>query len=426
MTDYSLDSKFAKKLDEDILEFVQQGVNYSDEEKFNEIALREFELQFNANEPYKQFCLEKRVVPGSIDKWVDIPPIPSQAFKELIIASFPLEKTALAYTTGGTSSPNRRGRIYRDERAVELVYEANGLVTKSYLFPDVDKMKILLMVPSPQMVPSMGMAVGLEQVRVRFGTTDSAYLISFRGLDAKTLLNSLKRAEKTGEPIALIGATTGFIYFLNACEKEGVRFNLSKGSRICDGGGYMGRFGEITREEYYYKCEKMLGIPYEYCVNTLGMGECSTNYFDNVLRDNYLGVRFSERYKVAPPWTRTIVVDTETFERLPRGEIGLLCHYDIVNRAMVFAVQTDNLGYETEKGFEIIGRAKPAKGKISKVPSGEPVGHAGGPPGKLARRISSYIINRQMSAQVKALAEALKKERKAGVREEKDGQEERN
>ncbi len=93
------------------------------------------------------------------------------------------------------------------------------------------------------------------------------------------------------------------------------------------------------------------------------MGESSTNYFDNVLRDHYLDVRSSERFKVVLPWTRTIVVDTETFERLPEGEIGLLCHYDIVNRPMIFAVQTDNLGYKTEKGFEIVGRASWEDGK---------------------------------------------------------------
>lgn len=410
MTDYSLNSSFVKQLDKDILEFVKQGVDSSDEDGFNRIALREFELQFNTNDSYKEFCSEKRVTPGSINYWLDIPAVPSEAFKDLIMTSFPLERATQMSCTGGTTNSKRRGKIFRDKGAVELVTAANVLATRFYLFPDVEKIKILLMVPSPKMVPTMGMATGLEEARKQFGTPGSVYLISPKGLDVKALISAFKQAEESRKPVALIGATSGFIYFFNACQREKVRFSLPPGSRICDGGGYRGRFGRCSREEYYKRCEEILGIPYEYCVNTLGMGECSTNYFDNVLRDKFRGIKVSERYKVELPWTRTTVVDTETFKKLPKGEIGLLCHYDIVNRPLIFAVQTDNLGYETEKGFEIVGRAKPAKGKILKVASGEPVGQVG-PPGKTARKISSYVINRQMSSQVKAYAEKQKKER---------------
>lgn len=413
MANYSLGSEFIEKLDEDILEFIQRGLDNSDEDRFNETALREFELQFNTNLAYKEFCLEKKINPESISHWLDIPAVPSEAFKELIMTTFPLEKATQIICTGGTTNPSRRGKVFRDPGAVKLINAANGLATRSFLFPDVERIKILLMVPSPQMVPTMGMATGLEEARKQFGTTDSTYLISSKGLNTKTLLSALEEAEDGGKPIALIGATSGFIYFFNACQRERVAFKLAAGSRICDGGGYRGRFGECSREEYYERCEEVLGVPYEYCVNTLGMGESSTNYFDNVLRGSYLGIKLSERYKVALPWTRTMVIDTETFERLPEGEIGLLCHYDIVNRPMMFAVQTDNLGYETAKGFEIVGRAKPAKGKISKVPSGEPVGQVG-PPGKLARKISSYVINRQMSSQIKSYAEKEKRRRAKG------------
>lgn len=65
-----------------------------------------------------------------------------------------------------------------------------------------------------------------------------------------------------------------------------------------------------------------------------------------------------------PPWTRTGVVGIDTFERLPYGETGLLQHYDLVNRSMVIAVQTDNLGFETENGFEIVGRWKKQRGNM--------------------------------------------------------------
>lgn len=361
--DYSLESDFVKQLDRDILEYVLRGMDYTGERRFNELALREFELQYHTVEPYREYCKKKGATPQTVEEWQQIPAVPSAAFKKFIMASFPVEKAEHAYFTSGTTDPSRKGSILRDKGAVDLINAANGLLTRKYVFPDIERMKILLMVPSPQMAPGIGIAIGLDRVRKEFGTTESAYLISHFGLNLELLLRSLVDAEHTGEPIAIIGSTVGFVYFLNACEKEGVTFRLPPGSRICDGGGYLGQFGECTREELYEKCSRILGVPEHYCINVLGMGEISTNFFDNVLDDHFTGKRRG-RFKVIPPWTRTGVVDINTFQRLPAGETGLLRHYDLVNRSMVIAVQTDNLGFETESGFEIVGRWKKQQGKM--------------------------------------------------------------
>ncbi|MDO9517827.1 MAG: hypothetical protein Q7J10_07240 [Methanosarcinaceae archaeon] len=387
MTDYSLESPFVQQLDADIVDFIHKGIDLSDEINFNKLAVAEFEYQFNVNDIYREYCTRKNVTPESISSWDEIPAVPSQAFKEHIIASFPLEKTELSYMTGGTTT-KKRAKIFRDKSAVELIFEANKQCTRSFLFPDVEKMKILFMVPSPKIAPTMGMAVGLEQVRRNFGTEDSEFLITPRGLNIDLLFRSLRGAEDSGEPIALIGATSGFVYFFNACEKEGISFELPKGSRISDGGGYSGKFGECSRNEYHQKCEQILGIPQNHCVNTYGTGESSTNYFDNVLQ-NHVSSKDEPRFKISPPWTRTIAVDTKTFERLPEGEIGLLRHCDLANRAMVIKVQTDNLGYETKNGFEIIGRAGVKEGEIKTTPIDNMVGQMA--EHRMGRFIDSFL-----------------------------------
>lgn len=391
MTDYSLESEFVKQLDQDILGFIRQGLENRDEERFTELALREFELQYHTIEPYREYCINKGVSPETVTDWEQIPAVPSLAFKKFILASFPVDKAEHAYFTSGTSNPAIKGKIFRDAGAVRLIKEVNGLLTRSYLFPDVERMKILLMVPSPKMVRNMGMAIGLEEVRKRFGTPESRYLISFRGLNVKALLEALKKSESSGEPVALIGATSGFIYFFKACEKDGVLFKLPEGSRICDGGGYLGQFGECTKQEYFAKCKKVLGIKENFCVNVLGMGETSTNYFDNVLR-NSIARKEVPRCKEAPPWTRTIVVDTKDFNKVPMGEIGLLRHYDLSNRAMVFAVQTDNLGFETEYGFEIIGRWNKELGAV-----GIDYSATGHPGGKIVTQMTDFLMRRSLS-----------------------------
>ncbi len=392
MTDYSLESGFVKKLDQDILEFIHRGLENRDEERFTELAMREFELQYHTIEPYRKYCENKGVSPESATNWEHIPAVPTMAFKKFVLASFPVEKAEHAYFTSGTSNPAIKGKIFRDAGAVRLIKEANGLLTHSCLFPDVERMKILLMVPSPKMVRNMGMAIGLEEVRKRFGSPDSRYLISPLGLNLKALLTGLKKSESSGEPIALIGATSGFIYFFKACEKDGVSFKLPEGSRICDGGGYLGQFGECTKRAYFAKCEKVLGIKENFCVNVLGMGETGTNYFDNVLRYFMARKETVPRCKEFPPWTRTIVVDTKEFKPVSRGEIGLLRHYDLINRAMVFAVQTDNLGFETEYGFEIIGRWDKKLGAV-----GIDCSATGHPGGKIVTQMTDFLMRRSLS-----------------------------
>jgi anaerobic magnesium-protoporphyrin IX monomethyl ester cyclase len=131
--------------------------------------------------------------------------VPSRAFKDFILATFPVQKAEHAYFTSGTTDPSRKGKIYRDKGAVNLINTANGLLTREYVFPDLDRMKILLMTPSPRMAPGIGMAIGLERVRTEFGTMGTTYLITPLGLNVELLLKSLIKSERTGEPFALIG-----------------------------------------------------------------------------------------------------------------------------------------------------------------------------------------------------------------------------
>jgi hypothetical protein len=123
------------------------------------------------------------------------------------------------------------------------------------------------------------------------------------------------------------------------------------------------------------------------------MGESSTNYFDNVLRNSITTGKNLPRNKEIPPWTRTVVVDTKEFNGVPQGEIGLLRHYDLVNRAMVFAVQTDNLGYRTDEGFEIIGRWDKQRGAVGVDPDAR--GHPGG---KIVTQLTDLLMRRGLSS----------------------------
>ena len=361
---------------------IDAGVD-ADAAPFDALALDLFSWQYAHNTPYRQFCDAKRASPDTVDHWSQIPAFPTESFKTDLVTSFPAEQAVMAQLTSGTTA-NQRGRIFRDEVGKELVFAANRVMTGAWLFPDFaagQRCRILILAPSPQMAPSMGMAIGMEQTRVHFGTPDSRFLLEHSGLDIKGLVAALAESEASGVPVAMIGSTSAFVFFMQACRKKALRFALPAGSRIGDGGGYRGRFGELTQEDYFALAAEVLGIPATHCVNVLGMAETATNYFDSVLRDAVLPsstFASGKRLRFPPPWARTQAVDLASLEPLPHGEIGLLRHFDVANLPTVIAVQTDNLGYtDATGGFQIVGRAKLENGKVAALPSEKVVGPMG-------------------------------------------------
>lgn len=374
-----------------IIALIERGPD-GDAAAFDALALEVFAHQWEHNAPYRTYCDALGISPSAVRTWRDMPTYPTDAFKNEVVTSFPADAAVHALMTSGTTSPNQRGRIFRNDLGLKLVLTANRVMTRAFLFPDLApdvRCRILVMAPSIELAPTMGMAIGLDETVRAFGTPDSAFLVSRTGVDIKTLVTALRQAERDEAPIALVGATSAFVYFFNACKKRRMRFSLPAGSRLCDGGGYRGRFGVVTREDYYALARDVLGVPEAYCVNTLGMGESATNYFDDSLRTHLAGVH-GARHKPQMPWTRTIAVDPDTRETLPAGRPGLLCHYDLANLPTVLGVQTDNLGYTDDRGgFEIIGRAKVVDGTVCALPTERTAGTLGDT--RVFRLLEAYV-----------------------------------
>jgi hypothetical protein len=271
-------------------------------------------------------------------------------------------------------------------------------MTKSYLFPDLEQVEaaqaqrcqVLILAPSPEMAPSMGMAQGMEETRRCFGAANSQFLLTHSGIDIKAMVTALEEAEHTRQPIAFIGATGAFVYFFKACQKKGLKFKLPKGSRIGDGGGYRGRFGKVDRQQFFDLAKEILDISADHCINVLGMAESATNFFENPLRDTTLKLPAGQRRFIPPPWTRVDVVNATDLTPLPVGEVGLLRHFDLANLPTVLAVQSDNLGIRNQDGsFTIVGRAKIEDGKVSMMPDERTVGPMGD--NKIFRFLENYV-----------------------------------
>jgi len=369
-------------LTELILPLIEAGVD-AELPEFNEIAMKLFRFQYDNNALFHEFANAKGVHPGDIDSWRDVPTVYNDVFKTHLVASFPLEQSVMGCLTGGTTSLTQRGRIFRDEDGKKLVFTANRIMTGAYLFPDFEegmRCRILVLAPSPEFAPSMGMAIGMQQTIEAFGTDDSMFLLKRSGIDVQKLIAVLRESESTGVPVALIGATSAFVFFFQACRRDGRTFNLPAGSRVCDGGGYRGRFGVVTRDDYYEMVEEILGVPNHYCVNALGEAETATNLFDDALRRHVKGLPAAPRTRPVPPWSRVISLSIDYLTPIVGDEVGLLAHWDLANVPTVLAILTDNLGHATADGrsCDIVGRAKLEDGRVSVLPDEErPMGAMG-------------------------------------------------
>ena len=381
------------QLTEDVLRFIEAGVD-AEIPDFNDYCMRMFAMHYENNKIFREFCDAKKVKPGDISRWEDVPMVYNDMFKTHLVASFPLEQSVMSCLTGGTTSLTQRGRIFRDEDGKRLVFAANRTMTGSYLFPDFEEGKrcrILILAPSPELAPSMGMAIGMDQTRRAFGTPDSMFLLGKSGIHINELLKALRESEASGVPVALIGATSAYVYFFQACRRKKMKFCLPSGSRICDGGGYRGRFGPVSREDYYGMVKEILNIPDSHCVNVLGEAETATNLFDDSLRRYAKGLPPRKRTRPVPPWSRVRAMSIDDLRPLPDGEVGLLAHWDLANVPTVLAVITDNLGYTTDdgRGCEMVGRAKIEGGKVSPLPDEEPASPMGD--SAIFRMLEKYV-----------------------------------
>jgi hypothetical protein len=333
------------------------------EERFNQLAIREFQYQFLLCDAYTKFCVARNKSPSNVTHWTEIPAVPTEAFKEAVIATCKPEEASYVYQTSGTSTAGSRpGMLYRDERAYNLCRTAWKRAAKEYLLPDRRGIRTFLLAPSPELVPTASIGHCLGAIMEAIGTPGSGWFLGPSGYDYVALATELTRAETDGIPVLVIGATYSILQFFDWCEGSQQRFRLPAGSRINHGSGFKGRSREVTRMQFLDETWRVLGIPETHNVNVLGATELGSQMYDNVFRNLWLGIH-ERRFKKHLPWTRTRVVDPTSLESLPDGEVGILMHYDLAQRGNAVAIQTEDLGLLVEDGFEIIGRVQDAEAR---------------------------------------------------------------
>jgi len=360
-------------LDRKILEWMEEPLWGRDDERFDTLARELFAYQFEHCAPYRRFCEGREATPPRIDRWQEIPTVPTGAFKELALRCFPREHTVHTFRTSGTAT-RTRGEIQLDTLAL---YEASLLPTFCrFLLPDLSvhhpEAHILVLAPSPAEVRDSSLSHMFGVAIREVGSQESSFFVERDELQVEPLLRALHAAADRGGPLLLCGTSFAFVHLLDALEERGRALELPDETRIVETGGFKGRSRSVPRPELYATLEARLGVPVERIVNQYGMTELGSQFYDTVLT-----LPESARRKLGPPWVRVRLVDPATGSDVADGEVGAVLVYDLANTGSVMALRTADLARRVEDGFEVLGREPGAEERGCAIAADELLSGAG-------------------------------------------------
>lgn len=321
-----------------------------DESRFNTLAMRVFAWQFEHNTTYAAYCRRRGAQPDTLSEWREVPAVPTEAFKAVpLVCGDPAHAEAVFRTSGTTRGAERRGSHFIQDLSV---YRASLLAGFSgFVLADGMRMPILSLMPPAAQLTDSSLAYMIDAVMDAYGTGGSGHFADVRaGLDATGLRSALLRFSAAGTPVCLVGTTLAFAHFLAAMRDAGP-LALAAGSRLMDTGGAKGSGRDVDAAAMRRDYSRWFGIPEQSCINEYGMTELCSQLYEVPRQE---GAEVGGM--LAPPWLRTIAVDPYTLEALPKGERGILRHHDLANLMSVAVVQTEDLGWETDRGCVLLGR----------------------------------------------------------------------
>ena len=303
-------------------------------------------------------CEQRGATPTAVTDWCAIPPVPTLAFKHVELHCAAPQHTFL--TTGTTQGREQRGRHAMPDLRLYRAAALAGLHT--FVFPDVDTLTILSLIPAARERPESSLAQMVEWALARFGGAGSATFAAGDRLDFERFAAALRQSERDGRPVCIMTTTSTLIRFFECCRDAGWAFRLPHSSRLMDTGGSKGASRPLSRHGLLQAVWNLFAIPGYFVANEYGMTELSSQLYDNVIRDRYQG-RGTHRALAGPHWLRTLVLDPGTLRAAPAGQAGVLCHVDLANAGTAVAVLTEDIGRLTPDGLELLGRVHGAEAR---------------------------------------------------------------
>lgn len=352
----------------DVTAFVDEGID--DDERFDALSRRAFELQYDRVVPFRRLCDHRGVTPADLPAkaesaaapWQRIPAVPVIAFRsQALHVTEPVEIFRSSGTTAGDAlrSVHRHPfpELYR--RVIDATFARHCLpesrLPESRLPGDEAKTRPMLsLIPPRQVIEDSSLGFMADHVLRSHGDPSrTSVAMGADGLDidaAEAWVRSLD-----GEPGTVLTTAFALAFWLDGLEKADLRLELPPGSTLFETGGFKGRSRELTRSELLDAVELRLGLDRRSVVREYGMTELTGHVYSDVLRGG------DEDLFVVPPFIRVWMADPETLQDVGLGKPGLVTFFDLANVGSCLHVTSQDLGVREEGGFRLLGRADAAQ-----------------------------------------------------------------
>ena len=281
------------------------------------------------------------------------PALPTDVFRFRRIAAHEPERDLRVFRSSGTTTAERSVHAYRDLSLYDLAARA---AARRMLFPDLDRMRLVILAPHENEVLDSSLDYMLARFTDWFGS-ESTWVWRDDALDLDAMAEILGAAEAEDEPVALLGTSFAFVHAEDGLGAR--RFELPRGSRVMQTGGYKGRSREIDAQELLDAIAARYGVDPDFVINEFGATELSSQLYETTLADALVGVARA-RHLWVPPWVRATPVDPDSLEPVEGDAIGLLRIDDCANVDSVCCIQTSDLARRHDEGIVVLGRARGA------------------------------------------------------------------
>ena len=348
-------------------------------EPFDRLACDLARYQAARIEGYARLCRARNVDVNALAGAGDIPAVPTDAFKMTRVATFDAAEageTSVTFRTSGTTIGTRGEHAVRD---VATYYAAAVAFGKRWLARDLDQpVTVIVLGPSPEQAPDSSLVHMCAEFVRAFGRpapASATYLIDDDGvLDVGAFDERVAIALARAEPMLILGTSFAFVHFVDAVGKAS--FDLPRGSRVMQTGGYKGRSREVPPAVLRADLARVFDLDVRAIVGEYGMTELSSQFYERTL--------FDERSPIGvyaePPWARVVPVDPDTLAPVAKGEVGIAKIVDLMNVDSAVAVLTQDQVRRVEghdsSGFELLGRAPGAPPRGCSIAIDEILGRA--------------------------------------------------
>jgi len=307
---------------------------------FEDLALAVFAFQYEHVEPYRRLCDGRGATPATIADWRRVPPVPAAAFKRLRLAAAPEQEL---FRSSGTSGGDEARSIHYHPFP-DLYRQTIDAAFPRHCLPGAGavsaRVPMLSLVPSREQLPDSSLAFMIDHVLARYGAPapDTVVAIGRRGVEMVPARSWAGARQRSGRPALILATSLALAQWLDALDRQDLRFRLPPGTALFETGGYKGRTDEVSPAQERRRLEERLGVPATAVVREYGMTELTSQCYTRALAGGDPDLFF------APHWMRVRILDPATLEEAHPGDPGLIAIFDLANVGSAAHLLTEDLG----------------------------------------------------------------------------------